>query len=251
MSINVPFEKAIYLPNDHTNVAILLLHAYTGSSKDMNLLGRRLHKAGYTVLCPNFKGHWTTDIFDILNESPLTWLDEAQAAYDWLTQQDFEKVFVFGLSMGGIMATALMTKSENNITGGGVFNSPVVTKEKIDVSEAFMTYARHVARASQQLSQFETNKKKIYDAHWKQMENLEAVKKTIRPKLEQINIPFYIAQSGQDELIDEDDVFELQDELLNAQIEFHWFPKNTHVITVNRDRVDFENSVMNFLEKYA
>lgn len=84
-----------------------------------------------------------------------------------------------------------------------MFNSPVVTKEKIDVSEAFMTYARHVARASQQLSQFETNKK-IYDAHWKQMENLEAVKKTIRPKLEQINIPFYIAQSGQDELIDED-----------------------------------------------
>lgn len=111
MSINVPFEKAIYLQMILKCSDTLVTCTYTGSSKDMNLLGRRLHKAGYTVLCPNFKGHWTTDIFDILNESHLTWLDEAQAAYDWLTQQDFEKVFVFGLSMGGIMATALMTKS--------------------------------------------------------------------------------------------------------------------------------------------
>ena len=251
LTMNSPFDKAIYLPNENAKVGILLLHAYTGSAKDMNLLGRHLHKLGYSVLCPNFSGHWTNNIFDILNASPLTWLEEAQAAYDWLKSQAFDKVFVFGLSMGGIMATALMTKPENGIAGGGTFNSPVVTVDKTDVSEAFMGYAQHLARSTQSLQQFELDEAKIYAAHWEQMKELEQVKQSIQAVLSNIDQAFYIAQSAKDELIEADDVYEFQDELVNAKIDFHWFPENTHVITVNPDRVDFENSVIRFLADNA
>lgn len=247
MTINIPFDKAIYLPSEGAKVGVLLLHAYTGSAKDMNLLGRRLYKLGYTVLCPNFSGHWTDDIFDILNTSPFTWLEEAQASFDWLKAQGFDKVFVFGLSMGGIMATSLIANPSNSIEAGGIFNSPVVTVKRTDVSKAFMGYAKHLARVTQTIDQYELNEDKIYKAHWEQMEELERIKQMVKENLFKIVQPFYIAQSGKDELIDADDVYELQDELSNAKINFNWFPENTHVITVNRDRVDFENSVINFL----
>lgn len=247
MTINVPFDKAIYLPSEGAKIGILLLHAYTGSAKDMNLLGRHLHKLGYSVLCPNFSGHWSDEIFDILNVSPFTWVEEAQQSYDWLKSQGFEKVFVFGLSMGGIMATHLISSPENQIAGGGIFNSPVVTQERTDVSEAFMGYAKHLSRTTQKLEQFETTKDEILEAHWAQMNELEQLKQVVKKQLPNIDKTFYIAQSGKDELIEADDVYELQDELLHAKIDFNWFPENTHVITVNRDRVDFENSVIDYL----
>lgn len=247
LTINIPFEKAIYLPSEGAKVGVLLLHAYTGSAKDMNLLGRRLHKLGYSVLCPNFSGHWSDDIFDILNASAFIWLEEAQASYTWLKKQGFEKVFVFGLSMGGIMATALIANPSNSIDGGGIFNSPVVTVERTDVSKAFMGYAKYLARTTQTMEQYDLDEEKIHKAHWEQMDELEQVKQAVKKKLATIDQPFYIAQSAKDELIDTDDVYELQDELINAKIDFHWFPENTHVITVNRDRVDFENSVISFL----
>lgn len=251
LTINIPFDKAIYLPSEGAKVGVLLLHAYTGSAKDMNLLGRHLHKLGYSVLCPNFSGHWSDNIYDLLEVSPFMWLEEAQKAYDWLKSQGFEKVFVFGLSMGGIMATSLIADSTNAIDGGGIFNSPVVTVKRTDVSEAFMGYAEHLARTNQKLDQYETEKSSIHKAHWEQMDELEQVKQAVKEQLLNIHQPFYIAQSGKDELIDPDDVYELQEELIEAKIDFHWFPDNTHVITVNRDRVDFENSVIRFLANHA
>lgn len=251
LTINIPFDKAIYLPSEGAKVGVLLLHAYTGSAKDMNLLGRHLNKLGYSVLCPNFSGHWSDNIQDLLEVSPFMWLDEAQKAYDWLKSQGFKKIFVFGLSMGGIMATSLIADSTNAIDGGGIFNSPVVTVKRTDVSEAFMDYAEHLARTNQTMNQYETEKVNIHKAHWEQMDELEQLKQAVKEQLLNINQPFYIAQSGKDELIDPDDVYELQEELIEAKIDFHWFPDNTHVITVNRDRVDFENSVIRFLADHA
>lgn len=48
--------------------AVILLHAYSGSSNDMRLLARRLESENYTVLAPIFTGHATGDPADILRE---------------------------------------------------------------------------------------------------------------------------------------------------------------------------------------
>ena len=39
--------------------AILLIHGYTGSPREMLWLGTQLHKAGYTVSIPRLPGHGT------------------------------------------------------------------------------------------------------------------------------------------------------------------------------------------------
>lgn len=65
-----------------------------------------------------------------------------------------------------------------------------------------------------------------------------------------IHQPFFIAQSGKDEMIESQDAKRLEEALVNAQVDFNWFPNNTHVITVNRDREDFEQALIQFIEQF-
>lgn len=244
-----PLERAIYLPNQQSRIGVLLLHAYTGTPKDVNLIAREINRAGYGVVCPLFEGHWTSDIYDILAADPKDWLKNAQEALNWLKNEGYEEILVFGLSMGGIMATALLSDPENHLLAGGVFNSPVVTTQPIDVSESFMAYAKFLYKGKKKLEQFEADKADILTKHLAQVEKLDALKNSLANQLSKIEVPFYIAQSGQDQLIEADDVFELQDALINARIDFNWFPDNTHVITVDRQRSDFEQSVLHFIQE--
>jgi len=53
--------------------AVLLLHAYSGSSNDVRMLSRRLEKENYTVYSPNFSGHGTLVPEDILDQTTEQW----------------------------------------------------------------------------------------------------------------------------------------------------------------------------------
>ena len=74
--------------------AILLIHGYTGSPREMLWLGTQLHKAGYTVSIPRLPGHGT-------NKEDFI----ASSWKDWL-----QTVYVGGLSMGGVLTALLAAK---------------------------------------------------------------------------------------------------------------------------------------------
>ncbi len=237
----------IYLPGESKNLGILLLHAYTGSPLDMNLLGRHLHQEGYGVSIPTFSGHDTADVWDILHQTPSQWWQDTLAAYEDLAEK-YERVMVFGLSMGGIFATKLLEEAPEQLVAGGVINSPVVSREVLDVADAFERYA---ATSYQKMGKdFTQEADEVLNAHRKQMLELQVFTKALTNHLSNIACPFYMAQSGQDELIDPESSYDFQDALENAHIEFHWFPENTHVITINDDRQDFENSLDHFIHAH-
>lgn len=249
VGVKVPFDKAVYLEGSNHRVGILLLHSYTGTTRDMNLLGRLLNRQGYHVLVPLFSGHDTSDIKTVLDYSPELWREEAHAAYQWMVDQSFEHLLVFGLSMGGVLATDILSQDDFQGSAGGIFNAPVVTAQPINISDAFMQLGAFLAHQREDDLTFQEEREKILAGHWQQMAQLEAIKAQIASRLSLIQQPFYIAQSGEDELIDPDDAFLLQDQLVNARIDFHYFPHNTHTIPTNRDRKDFDRSVLAFVKQ--
>lgn len=244
----LPFKGAKYFTGSDHQVGILLLHAYTGSTRDMNLLGRLLNRQGYSVLIPLFSGHDTQDIRNVLNYSPRIWQQEARSVLEWLLQQGFKQVFVFGLSMGGVLAGDLLSLHRYPLAGGGVFNAPLVTKEPIDISQAFMNLGEKLARIRGEQADYMEEYDHILAGHWQQMAELEQIKQEIQPRLPQVNLPFYIGQSGQDELIDPQDAYLLKAHLSQAEVDFHYFPYNTHSISTNPKRHDFDQSVLAFLQ---
>lgn len=85
--------------------AVLVLHGFTGVADEMDYLGRRLHRSGFSVSVPRLPGHGTNGK-DFMQTNWRDWLRSAVDAYLELNNR-FETVYVAGLSMGGLLTLLL------------------------------------------------------------------------------------------------------------------------------------------------
>ena len=96
------------------DVAVLLLHGFTGSPWELRPVGDALAARGAHVLCPRLPGHGTTP--EAMLWAGLTeWLRAATGALASL--QGARKVAVIGLSMGGLLAMVLAAAHRARVQG--------------------------------------------------------------------------------------------------------------------------------------
>lgn len=86
-------------------IGILLLHGFTGTSREMHPLGEYLHRQGLSVSAPLMPGHGST-LTQMNRYGWRDWLAAAESAYVELSRQ-CEQVFVGGFSMGSLLALGL------------------------------------------------------------------------------------------------------------------------------------------------
>lgn len=87
------------------DTAVILFHGFTGISSDMLPVAKRLHAEGYTVSVPRLPGHGTNGE-DFLGTNHRDWLRRGMDGYMDLAGR-YRKIFVGGLSMGGLIAGAV------------------------------------------------------------------------------------------------------------------------------------------------
>ena len=117
------------------NKAVILFHAYTGTPNDVLSIGRALARENYTVMTPTFEGHGTDDPNEILKYGINDWIKNGEDAYQTLVDDGFTDISVFGLSLGGVVATHVMLNKE--VKSYGVFSSPVLNSKDSKVPENF------------------------------------------------------------------------------------------------------------------
>ncbi|MFC3634569.1 alpha/beta hydrolase [Enterococcus rivorum] len=245
-------EKKINLPKplftENGPCAVLLLHAYSGSSNDVRMLSRFLEKANYTVYSPNFTGHGTLRPEDILAESITKWQQDALDAVTFLKEKGYEQVAVFGLSLGGLIATHLLTESLQGIIGGGFFCSPIFPV-KNKVPENFLKYAENIFSITK-INEPDKQQRlqRIQRDVLQQMEEIELFSVKTSEKLNQISVPVFMAQAGNDEMIEASGVYKTAEALKQTRYTLNWYPKSGHVITVGPDHKQLEQDVLHFLE---
>ncbi|TEX47507.1 MAG: esterase [Actinomycetales bacterium mxb001] len=114
---------------DGGSTGILLLHGFTGSPKSMKPWGERMAAEGHSVRVPRLPGHGTR-----WQDMNLTrwedWYAEADRSYGELAKS-CDRVFVFGLSMGGSLALRLAEQYGDAIRGIVLVN-PAVHSERPD-----------------------------------------------------------------------------------------------------------------------
>lgn len=229
--------------------AVLLLHAYSGSSNDVRMLSRFLEKDNYTVYSPIFSGHGTLNPLDILNQPVAAWEEDTRQAIEFLKQSGYQEIAVFGLSMGGVFATRALEWQEEAIVGGGFFCSPIFPV-KTTIRENFKLYAENVLHRAGDNEAAQAEKIDSYQPLLlEQLRGINAVTETAASQLEKISTPIFMAQAGQDEMIDPTGVFKTAAALTDKSFELHWYPDSTHVITVGSARRQFETDVLNFINK--
>ena len=114
-----------------SDVAILLVHGFTGSPASMRPWGDYLNSHGYTVFCPRLPGHGTK----WQDMDPTTWRDwyaEAERDLEELLEE-YRLVFVAGLSMGGALSLRLAQERGDDVAGLMLVNPAVRRPQRLDV----------------------------------------------------------------------------------------------------------------------
>lgn len=234
---------SLFLPNGKR--AVLLLHAYSGSPNDVRMLARFLEKLDYTVYVPLYSGHGTADPLDILQETSEQWWQDSQQGVKFLQSQGYQEIAAFGLSMGGIFATRLLQALPKQFLGGGFFCSPIAPV-KTNVTKNFLLYAKQVLERNGA----KTTENKIESYRplvERQLTTIEEQSQTAYENLTKIDCPFFMAQAGQDEMIEADGVFQTAERLKQTAFTLNWYPQSGHVITVGPERRQLEQDVADFL----
>lgn len=229
--------------------AVILFHAFTGSSNDVRMLGRRLQRDGYTVYAPHLSGHATENVYDLVDtKNAKRWVADGQAAYDFLQGKGYKKIVALGLSLGGSIATSLIF--DRDLLAAGSFCTPIMTDDmgESNVPSEFIQYAKRV------LQQQGTPDADLYGQldHLKQdlkptLDIVNAINQAITDRVSEINLPYYIASAGQDEFVDANSGKKLAEALVSAPVDYNEFPESGHVITVDKCHKEFEETVVNFL----
>ena len=234
--------EAIWLEETTSKRAVILFHAYTGKASDLRMLASFLHRHDYAVYVPTFSGHEHSDVSEILKENPEKWYEDAKEAVNFVRNHGYSTIAALGLSMGGIMAAALATNQLVEIAG--TFCSPVSTRnaQLPDLFKSFMAFAKNNQMSEADLTKLEHKAKQ-------QLLDLHHFSAKVAEKLEQVTGPFYIAQGELDRLVDPEVSIEMKEALVNAAVDFHWFEQSGHVITVGKEKVEFQESVLEFLNQ--
>jgi len=94
--------------------AVLLIHGITGTPSEMRYLGKRLHKAGFSVLCNTLPKHCGT----LAELKRVTWQEIADACAKDLEglKKEYAEVSVGGLSMGALLSVHLAYQNPSAVS---------------------------------------------------------------------------------------------------------------------------------------
>ncbi len=241
-------EKYTYVKNGPK--AVILIHAYTGTPTDVLSVARALERENYTVLTPTLSGHGLENPDDLLEYGIEDWIKDGEEAYQTLKEDGFTDISVFGLSLGGVVATDIMLKHEVN--SYGIFSSPVVTNEDSNVPANFWVwYQFKMKKLGMAAEAIEEKKPEVMEkVEWRLKEINDYVEKMV-PEYSKVTIPVFIGQGGQDEMINPEQAYTFKDKLENAPVDFHWYEDAPHVITTGRAGKETQKDLLAFLEKNA
>lgn len=238
-------------------VGCLLLHGFTGTPREMRLLGDHLAARDITVSAPRISGHCTTP--QDLNETRWPdWYRDAEAALEELRGK-CKTVFVAGLSMGGLQTLHLATHYPD-LPGVIPLAAPVFVRHwKLTLFEPLMR--------STPLLKVYTYDKGLGD-DLKDPEALKdhiCYKKTptacvlsiidymrhVKEDLPAIRQPILIIQSRQDHTVHPDNANIIHDSVGSADKSLVWLDNSYHVITEDFDRETVFGKVHEFIEAHA
>lgn len=228
--------------------AIILFHAYTSSPVDVLSIGRALAREDYTVYMPTFDGHGVNDPNKILDYGIEDWLQNGEDAYQKLVQDGYENISVFGLSLGGIVATDLMLR--HDVTSYGAFSSPLMPNQKNNIARYFWKwYQARMSTLGASETEIQAQKSRVAAKMEHMLNDLNEHVTEMAKHYAEVTVPVFLGQGNLDGMIESSEVRKLKKEFKKAPVDFHCYEKAAHVITTGRAGVDLRKDLLVFLEK--
>ncbi len=223
-------NKGSFYLKGTNNLGILICHGLKGYPKQMEGLSNFVNKLGYTVSCPQFRGHGT-DQENFTNTTVNDWYEDLENAYLKLAKA-VKGVFVMGLSMGGTFTVRIAETYD--ILGLVTMNAPLIgmpLKEKFDEIAAKKENPYEIQKAQKALA--------IYDNFVIETGQIS--------NLAKITAPLLVIQGALDK-----DRFKISSNMLTTYTTSKYlsrldFKKSGHMIVLEEEKEDLFSVIANFL----
>ena len=238
---------------------VLLIHGLTGTPSEMLLLGKGLHRAGFTVSGMQLAGH-CGDQEDLLATGWRDWYASVEAAATALRSK-VDRVHVAGLSMGALLSLLLAARNPGLISGVGAlgttfrydgwnmprisrlsFMLPLLKTLGLARDRVFMEEAPFGLR-DEQIRQYVSSAMLGGDSvaaglpgnPWHSLADLYLLSRQVRRSLPRVKAPCLVAHAV------EDDVADIRNAHLVASgvsgpVEMLLLENSYHMITIDKER---------------
>jgi len=231
-------------------VAALCLHGLTGTPYEVRSLGRAIAAAGIDAVGPVLPGHNATP--EALSKvSHSDWLEAASAHYQRLRER-YERVFVVGLSMGGLLSLAIAQRYP--VDALVVVGTPLVLRQRF----AWMV---SVAKYFQPLPEKQGGSD-IRDAAARErhpsytvmplasVHELQRLQRLVRSGLSQVCCPILVAHGAHDTTADPEDAEVIVASVSSDVREHLVCASSGHVVPVDLDAAELGKRAAEFLSRF-
>ena len=247
--IIIPTAEPFYFPGDKTGC--LLVHGFTGSPKEMRMMGEFLTNKGKTVLGIRLTGH-ATNISDMPRTRWQDWFACVEDGINILTGA-CEHIFIAGLSMGGLLA--LLAASIYPIDGAIAMSTPysISSDWRIKLAKPLSIFSPFVKKEKSEPDDQKMEKRHVeYEAYpTRSIAELNELISTLKKNLSKINIPILLINSKQDKKVPIAHAEKYIHQILSSNIEHITLEMSGHVITEDIEREKVFNETLDFINKYS
>ncbi|GAC1363757.1 MAG: alpha/beta fold hydrolase [Ktedonobacteraceae bacterium] len=271
-------DASFLIGPEHAQTACLLIHGFSGSSAEMLEMGEALAAQGIRAYGMTVAGH-SGSPEELLRSGHKQWIASAETALAQLSH--YPRVFVVGLSMGGVLSLLLAIRHPTRIAGVIALSTP--TRFSGGWQTRLVPLARYFIPWFYPLEQLDFHDPKVQaevlqqaqlrDPHvtidFSDAQTVASLKQMVRipipaiaelfhmtelcrRQLGKLRLPLLIIHSKRDQTVNPDCALELY-RLTEAASpkSLLWLEQSDHVITIGPERAEVFSTVLNFINSRA
>ena len=247
--LTIPTAEPFFFPGGKTGC--VLVHGFTGTPKEMQLMGDYLKENEIAAIGVRLAGH-ATQISDMVRTRWRDWLVSVEDGINLLSDS-CDNIFVAGLSLGGILA--LMAASRYDIDGVIAMSTPYTLSDdwRTKFSKQISLFMPFVKKERSDTVDQETSKKHVdYPVYpMRSITELYDLVETLHRSIDQIHIPVLLINSKKDKTAPPIHAEKYRHKILSNHFELLTLENSGHVITEDIEREIVFNAALIFIQKYS
>ncbi len=224
---------------------LLLIHGFTGTTAELQPMGRFFHEKGYTVHAPLLAGHGTSPEEMAMTGWPDWWSSTVEG-YKKLVQYGCQPIYVAGLSMGGLLALKLAHNYE--VKAIISMCTPIYVKDRriylTPLLKRVVTYSPRTEEKEFHIEQsiFPYDRTPVCC-----IANLYDLIRRVKKRLPDITKPIFIAQGHRDETVKPKSAQYIYEHIGSDVKKLVWYEKSSHIITLDHEREALFRDIESFI----
>ncbi len=197
--MSIPNAEPFHLAGNQ--VAVLLIHGFSGSPVSIRPWAEGLHAKGYTVYVPRLPGHGTN--WSEMNETSWQdWYREIEKNFETI-RNNHQRIFVAGFSMGGALALHLAAQKGKAIEGLILVN-PSIGDDRLVMSlvPIIKYFIPSIVGQGTDVAAPNPPRHSYGRTPLKALHSLQKLWRKVRNELSEVDVPLMIGYSIQDHVVD-------------------------------------------------